>query len=254
MPTQEQRLAEAHRTSQIRLAAALARLVGSTYRRTVTPATLQRPIVDSFIADVAPLILAYRDRSASLARTYYGRAVGAAGPDPDPLERDVVETSLIVTGWAQTLERLEAGQDPAEAIEKSLAGVVGSSLRHARNGGRTVIRNGVKRDTLGWYRVTGAKPCYFCAMLASAGARYDEDSFDRSDPRWEGPGGAKVHDNCSCDLAPLRSREQQPADFNLEMSALWEAVTRDDAGRIVLSGQDAVRAFRRAYETRGART
>jgi len=95
-----------------------------------------------------------------------------------------------------------------------------------------------------YLRVTDADPCYFCAMLASRGPVYDEDSFDDSNPRFFGPGDYKVHDHCNCTLEPLYYSDAKAAGRAEEFEALWRT------SGATKSGREAIREFRRAYEGR----
>lgn len=108
------------------------------------------------------------------------------------------------------LEVLRAGnqQRISEAIDTSAQAASASAGRHVANAERDQIKQTAKADprALGYIRTLGPDPCFFCAMLASRGPVYESDSFDDSDPRFEGPGSAKVHDNCSCGLRPVFTR------------------------------------------------
>ena len=130
-----------------------------------------------------------------------------------------------------------------QAIARAVAG---SAVRHARNGGRDAIDNAIKNDqrVIGYVRVTDGSPCFFCAMIASRGPVYQEDSFEDSYPRFHGPGDQKVHDSCGCDLKPLYRRDSADLAESNRYSDLW---TQASKGR---SGKDAVRQFRQIYAGR----
>jgi hypothetical protein len=103
-----------------------------------------------------------------------------------------------------------------------------AAARHAVNVSRDSAIETAKADRriIGWVRVTSGRPCFFCAALASRGPVYQDDSFDESDPRFEGPGQHKVHDHCSCSLRPVtsRSHEEWPAQSQ-EFEDRWKALS-----------------------------
>lgn len=145
-------------------------------------------------------------------------------------------------------ELLAAGRQAEirDALSKAGNAAVGASIRHAGNGGREQIRATTQADvrTTGYVRVTAAAPCYFCAMLASRGAVFKEDSFDSSDIRFEGPGNAKVHDSCQCGFRPVYTRnESEWPEFNQRMHGLWESGQME-------GDMDTLVAWRRLYEGR----
>jgi hypothetical protein len=169
-----------------------------------------------------------------------------------------VRTSLEVVGpksytkRAADIRRLDEKQFDAadkaalireldKATEVKISGAV---ARHAQNGARHTIQEGLREDpvALGYVRVTRDEPCYFCAMLASRGLVYEEGAFDDSDPRFTGPGDAKVHDHCQCHLKPVYDGSK---DDYLERSRyfrdLWLEMSTG-------SSRDAILTFRRAYE------
>lgn len=244
-------LADQHRAAQDQLRRALALRTLATWRRMMSVEGRVQ-LADAWLAAMLPLILSYRTRSEALARLQYGRAreLGAPGAEPmpnadaDELAEEALVASLVATGLAGLRDRLDNDVAPALAFERAGTEVVGAAARHALNGGRSYMKNAIAVDTVtvGWYRVTRDGCCSFCAVLASRGAVYKEDSFDESDPRFMGDGEEKVHDHCACTLAPIYRREDGVPDRNQEFSALWETSTRG------YSGQDALNAFRRAYE------
>lgn len=132
---------------------------------------------------------------------------------------------------------------PTPGIQAKLAANgARAAQRHVRNGGRETLDDVMRTDkaVVGYVRVTDGDPCFFCAMLASRGPVYQDDSFAESDPRFQGPGHQKVHDGCGCDLLPLyrRAGEQWPGRGK-EFDALWR-----QTGSIL--------KFRQAYEGRAA--
>jgi hypothetical protein len=262
-------LAEAHRRSQAQLLAALERYIKTSLRVSVRSDRDLQPLVDRWIATVLPTILAYRARSEALARVAYtdSRRIGAPAaapfelPGSDPIPPDAVAISLRATSLAVLLDDLNRRQlDIVAAVEDASIQAAGAAVRHALNGGRAFMARAVETDpaVVGWYRVTKARPCSFCAVLASRGAVYREDSFEASDPRWIGDGEEKVHDHCACTLAPLYGRAQAIPDASLGYTELWYASLKANEKDVIagrarevgqrFSGKDALNSFRRRYE------
>lgn len=146
---------------------------------------------------------------------------------PAPLEDAGSSVGGLNTFFDRQRETMRAGRQGSveEALLKSGTAAAGSAMRHVGNGGRSQVKEAQKADVkaLGYVRVTrGVGTCYFCAMLASRGKVYKDDSFDLSDPRFEGPGTAKVHDSCRCTLRPIYTRtDEELPEFGRAMYDLW---------------------------------
>lgn len=248
-------VADAHRVAQNRLTAALALLIVRYFR------SLQGPQVDieaagrAWLAAVLPVLAAAHGQSARLAAAYWreqhGLNVGevsryAPSANVLGLNYEQARRSLAYTGIVHYQDRLERGMDPGRAWELSAADAAGSAVRLAGDGGREALIEAFTDETLaiGWSRATRANPCYFCAMLASRGPVYKGDSFDQSDARFSGGdilSEVKVHDSCGCFLVPVYDRFAPEPGNNRAFAELWSASTGGT------SGQDAVKAFRQAY-------
>lgn len=255
MPSSLLALSERHRAAQDRVASALEERVRKEWARRITgpPTDSMR---DAWIAAMIPFILAARTRSEALSRVHYQRARrlefpnerSFSPPGGDRVEREALATSLLVTGVIGLVDRLKADMPLAEALSAAGTAAAGASARHALAGGRSSIINAVQADrvALGFYRNTREGCCYFCAALASRGVVYKEDSFVASDARFEDnpndPSTAKVHDHCYCTLEPVYSRTAELPQRNEAFTTLWY----DSTGSV--SGEEKMRAFRRAYE------
>lgn len=199
------------------------------------------------------LVRVQRSASATLARVYYrqfslletGEPTTFGAPPEFP--EDAVRESLYATGRGKLAEHLRAGADRAEAVDLAGRDVAGAMMRHTLNGARDVLADAFTRDrrAVGWVRVTREGCCYFCAMLASRGHVYREQSFDASDPRFRDgvvPSDHKVHDNCRCFLEPVYSRSAALPGRAEQFDGLWKKTTT------TFSGWEKALAFRRAYE------
>lgn len=253
-------LAQAYRSQQVRRAAVIAAAVAALYRSQVDP---EDPVaVERWLDIVLPRILREHDLIARYAAAYAtanrklelpGAAELRFEPSAGAVEEQI-RTSLLVVGprdylnKASDIRRLDA--DPAqtaallrEAKEATVAKVAASTVRHAQNGGRQTLIDASRSDRLaqGYVRVTKDKPCFFCAMLASRGLVYADDSFTASDARFTGDGTAKVHDSCQCGMKAVYDKKTDPilADSRVYTDQ-WE---RWGAG-----GGDAALRFRRGYE------
>jgi hypothetical protein len=267
MPTQAEALSDAFRAAEAKRAAAVAAATAAYWRARVNaddPATIEQ-----WLAALVPLIL--RERNASAVRgVLYGNTMRALevgltdgfrfdteAPGILDLDPQAIRTSLMVTGPVALRKRIEkiSGRDVSPAEEKALlskafdqsgAAAAAASVRHVMNGGRAALIDGVQRDkkALGWVRLTRAEPCYFCALLASRGAVYKDDSFEDSDSMFDGPGQVKVHDACQCMLKPVYRRDDEMLDRSKEFLDIYTASTKGKSGRA------AILAFRKAYEGR----
>lgn len=256
-------LTSAFKTQQNAEAAKIAALVALYYRTRVNaedPETIK-----SWLDLVIPRLISASDRGARSAQTYFSALRKVEVPKAASLEiapalgmiDEGVRKSLETVGpfaymnKAAEIKRLDIS-DPqkqamlARANRAAEVKLAGAAIRHAQAGGRQTIHEAAARDdvALGYVRVTRAKPCFFCAMLASRGLRYrafSEGSFDLSDARFSGDGDAKVHDNCGCSLKPVYAENDALVERTDVFADMW---SRWGAG----GGSDAALRFRRGYD------
>lgn len=229
------------RSRQLELADRAAATVIEGWRQMIK-AVGGRAAADRWVDDAFRAVMAARRASERNGAAFYvaQRAVELPGepiftpitgaPDLTPAQvEESVRTSLRVTGVRQ----------PSEAE------LTGATRRHAMNGGRDVVDSSIRRDARVqfWYRETDGDPCYWCAMLGSR-VNYKADSFDASDIRFSGPGNAKVHDDCACNLRPgYTTGNVLPASV-APLANLWTSQPGP------AFGEDPVKAWRRFYEQR----
>lgn len=162
----------------------------------------------------------------------------------DQPDRDLFRRSVGYTGPSRMLWRINKGMDHDEAARLALVELSGAASRHVNNGGRDITTRMVRDDddAVGFFRVTGPRPCAFCAMLASRGPVYESRSTaartTASAP--SRPPGTKYHDNCQCSAEPAFSRFAEWPEENRAYDRLW----RDTVGD--RSGKAALNAFRTA--------
>lgn len=131
-------------------------------------------------------------------------------------------------------------------LDAALARTQGSAERLVLNTGRDTITAAVEQDrqARGWARSIGLTACSFCAMLATRGAVYKQDSFVESDKKFAGDVSTiKVHDHCHCFPTPVFTAYEPTARVR-QLQADWKTVTK---GR---SGRDARLAWRAHIEGR----
>lgn len=258
-------LTEAHLAEQKRLGALVAYVTAQLFIRTIKPDDISGSAAN-LLARLIPLLRTRRDFSALTARKYYVEfrkleVKGGDGfklPDMTQLSLQALETSLRVTGEVGLKKRI-AGLPlndgvPAftqqmlikQAIEDTSVDISGAATRHVTNGGRDELQGMVAedREALGYIRVTDGDPCYFCAMLASRGPVYDDQSFDQADPRFIGAGEHKVHDHCGCGVEPVYSRKTKWPGKARAAETAWIDLSKE-LGRV-----PTINDFRQRWEGR----
>jgi hypothetical protein len=194
---------------------------------------------DRLVTATVPLIDLRRGTSAGIAADYFAAfrmAEQVDGPSSPRLAglapREKLLTSLYVTGRNQIGRSVAAGLSPQAAVRTAFVTMSGAVSRHVLDAGRTTIIDSAVADpkTVGWQRVTDGDPCSFCAMLASRGAAYRQDTV-----------GFQAHDHCGCTAEPRYEGSRMTSDAQ-RWRSLWNESTRGTSGR------DALNAFRRAYE------
>jgi len=157
--------------------------------------------------------------SGSDLNAFFERQRGE-GSGPSLLER---QRSILDAAYPSLVEDVMTSSG-------SHAGAAGA--RHVGNGAREQIQDSAKADrrALGWIRITGPNPCYFCAMLASRGPVFSVDSFDDSDTLFDGAGHHKVHDSCACSMRQVYSRDRNEyPQRNIDLEFGWLSL-KDELG------------------------
>lgn len=187
------------------------------------------------VAVTVPLVGAYHQLSSALSGGYFDafrKAEKASGTAPalaaPALDRDMVITSLYVTGEGAMRKAVAAGKTPAAAKRSAFVQASGSMSRHIFSGGRETLALSTASDRAAgrWSRVTGDAPCAFCAMLASRGPVY----------LTEETGSFKAHDHCTCWGEPHYEGAEWPGRAR-EFRRLWNKHAK---------GENPLNEFRRA--------
>lgn len=259
-------LTAAEQTAQARLGTLYAALALRLWLARADPSNIDesaRKIFELLI----PQILKGRLASVTSARKYYQTSRILETPDKTiwtppavvSLDKSVLDTSLRVTGpvkFKQGIAKISGADLTPEAervLTQALLKDAGKSMaaavtRHVIDGGRQDILANTKADpiALGFMRVTkSARPCYFCAMLASRGPAYGAESFNDSDPRFIGDGVAKAHDNCSCILEPVFSRATNLPNTSKQAAEIWGKAKSNP-----VKGQTTANTFRDLWQNR----
>ena len=183
-----------------------------------------------FISAATGVILGGRALSARAAALYLDRfrvAEGVTGRAPVVIDRptaddrDAIRTSLLVTGPVSIKKAAAQGRFGSLVIGTAFSLVAASASRHVAEGGWNTTRATVANDpqALGWARAASANACAFCAMLASRGPVYSEDSADFD-----------AHDGCGCGIEPVYAGGPDSWPENsLDFRAAWDAA-RDPNG------------------------
>jgi hypothetical protein len=231
------RLTETHRLAQARLGAGTVRYALAAWR--LLDIEDLDGTFDRWLAVIKALVAAQRQASTTLAANYMigfrmlelGSSEPFAPTPADPVPDSQLAVSMLVTGPGTVRGALGRGLPLARAVELGMTMSAAAAMRHALNGGRDTIVESVRADrrALGWARATSGRACHFCAMLASRGPVYSEDTS-----------GFRAHDHCSCTAEPVyRPDADWPAGAR-RYREIWNEAT---AG---LSGADARNAFRQA--------
>lgn len=239
MATQTQ-LAEAYRAEQARVSAEATRDVLTLWLATYEPGNSQvwRRLIDALRA----LISGFRGRSSRAAVAYYlnarshARAPGLLVPKMAPdAPAELVEVTAQVTGARAYGRSLSSGMTVEQARRNAGVQLSGAASRIALDAGRQTILDAVDedREAVGWIRITDAKPCAFCSMLASRGPVYQEDTAS-----------FQAHAHCACIAAPVFSRDEAWLGHSEDLYQQWKKVTAGE------SGKDALRAWRRYWDNR----
>lgn len=134
-----------------------------------------------WLAATSGLLQARRRQSITTARDYVTWFREAEGVKPSPVVsgdvgRRLIEGTLMLSGPIAVKQMIGRGENPELAMGIAGRQVAAWAPRLAMGGGRETILRSAKRRGSRWRRVTDSDPCAFCAMLASRGAVYSEQT------------------------------------------------------------------------------
>ncbi|MFE0845273.1 VG15 protein [Streptomyces rochei] len=229
------------RAAQIGLTRLLVRDVRGL-RRLILPSRL-RESVPHWLAAMNAVVAQYARTSTALAAEFYDTQREAAGvpgsftvpvADPPPEEQTTASLRWATKDlWPREPEeatpaqlepmdvRLAQAQKKAEQVAQKLVA----------DTGRGTVREAVRQDrqAVAWARAAALGACYFCKVLATRGAVYEQDTAD-----------FRAHDGCHCGVIPVFRGQR----FELSPHAReWERIYREHAQG---HSGDQLRLFRRA--------
>jgi hypothetical protein len=209
------------------------------------------PVTEAQRWEMAVQMVGPIEKSRSLAfnaAVLYLAAQGFDAPPvgvPDYPVVAVVDMLQRIVGQAKTPDGKPVNRsnrrDPL-VVQQVGQRIVRGAQRHAQQPARDVVQNVANEwPGVAWARVlTGARSCYFCAMLASRGPVYTSETsaLYRGGERVD-----KFHDACDC-LAVLVQNYStwEGRRAHEALAKLWEQSTENTSGR------RSMNAFRRAYE------
>jgi hypothetical protein len=184
---------------------------------------------------------------AQQAALAYLVSQGFVGPQPVPKYDAVAVVTMLqrVVGRSQTsdgkpIHRLNR-RDPV-VVEEVAKRIVRAAERHAQQPARDLVQEVADEwPGVAWARVlTGARSCFFCAMLASRGPVYTSETAAKF------RGGQRVdryHDGCDCEVVLVQNYSTwEGRRAHILLARLWEDATEGTSGR------RSMNAFRQAYE------
>jgi hypothetical protein len=212
-------------------------------------------------------------RATGPATVKRGSAVAFAPPESD--------SERLFSGFPPEVQQANLDRLADDLLGRGKLNSTGAGVKFALNGGRGEVQQLVisdarerirNRQTIGWARFTedsDTGPCYFCALLASRGAKYlDATSFDVSSNRirepvpedrrrgnarttrraFLGDGVAKVHDHCKCSLRPVY-REQDSMDARAKyFLRQYKKMFKDSPWLSSLEGSEDMKQWRKVYK------
>ncbi|MFE6355867.1 hypothetical protein ACFVOO_23800 [Streptomyces rochei] len=233
--------ANRYRAAQIGLTRLLVRDVRGL-RRLILPSRLRESVPD-WLAAMNAVVAQYARTSTALAAEFYDAQREAAGvpgsftvpvADPPPEEQTTASLRWATKDlWPREPEeatpaqlepmdvRLAQAQKKAEQVAQKLVA----------DTGRGTVREAVRQDrqAVAWARAAALGACYFCKVLATRGAVYEQDTAD-----------FRAHDGCHCGVVPVFRGQR----FELSPHAReWERIYREYAQG---HSGDQLRLFRRA--------
>jgi hypothetical protein len=245
---QGQRLTEANRLRQIRLAAQAAGValvlwddLSASDLDASTPAWL-----------AANTALANRfgeqskDATASYIERYRAAEVGAAtGQIVTPIADGLLTSQvLLLAGPVRVKQLIKSGVAGGDALRAARTGFLGMMRREVMQPGRKTIDLTTDQDqaAIGWRRVSDGDPCSFCALLCSRGPVYRSRGYAGADPT-QGL-RMKFHAHCGCSAEIVYGSWEPNADEQAYVDSYKSAVASVNAAGAKRSPQNILREMR----------
>lgn len=235
-------LAVAARTAQLALRAQLLRDVTRLW-----PALDRKRLTETFpgwLRAMSVLVTGYHGQSSALAGRYYQAARTHAMQSPTPSRLVQIAPAPSDEWLAKAFGFSGPGMFSRDTVQPNtaLTTTLGTAARIALDGGRSTTERSVEHDpaAVGYFRVTDAAPCAFCALVASRGVVYKNlhTAGRAANKRFIGHGEFKYHNNCGCTAAPAFSHDHELPEISRKAAEIYQE----------RGGGDALNAFRRAWE------
>lgn len=191
-----------------------------------------RDSLPAFTLTVAGLVRRYGSASATLAVQQYLADRKAAGVTatfrPRPAALPPLPQVGATVSWAT--QPLWSAIPDVTAAQQRLTGAADMLVMDV---GRQTIVDNTRRDrhAKGWARIPEPGACYFCAMLATRGAVYKQQTAN-----------FRSHDHCRCHAEPVFTAYEPSAQVR-EWQALYQRATAGVHGM-----KNAQKAWRKAFE------
>jgi len=197
---------------------------------------LEAPIIDAIQGGYA--------QSAELGAAYYSafRELRSVPGDPTPVLA-AAKPAEQLADWLEVAPRW-AGAMTARGLpdvaDRTLVVTAGTVSRNVLDGGRDTITGSVEADprALGYVRVTGPRPCAFCAILCSRGPVYKSERTARYRAGGE---ERRYHAHCQCLPAPVYGESDAWPGRAREFRQMWDRAEGE-------TNDDKMNAFRRELE------
>lgn len=238
-------LTKQHRWLQLSNRARVLRLLGAAFAA-LDPHALDQTF-PAYSSAATAVLIDGQVRAEDLAYAYLGSYAQAETGDGriGPLIRRVLDPITLrgvleLTGPTTARRYRATGMRVEQAYRQALGRTLATSGSITLDAGRRVVAAEIERSGrwIGYQRVTGPKPCYWCVLLTTRGAVYRRDTVN-----------FRAHRNCGCFGEPVLRGTNGLAypgttDAQQRAAELWSATYAP--GR---DYSDRLRAYRLAYET-----
>lgn len=190
-------------------------------------------------------VVAERNRESSEAAVRYLRGFHVVEGQPgqpdvvvaDRPSREQVRQSMDASGRAGVMRAVAAGFSPQAAAQAGQVRAAGTVGRLTMRGQQDTLVASARRNNAKWQRVASADACAFCAMTASRGPVYSEQTAHFNS-----------HDHCACSVE-LAYRGSRMPDTSQRYRDKWDEAqhrARDDPDwASAATSNDELNNFRR---------
>lgn len=223
-------LTEAHRRAQLAVSAR-AEMDARALWQLLNPADLDGSEAAWLAANLAAL-RPHWEESRQLAATYVREYRAAEKASPSAVVRPewdprYMASNLHMAGPVRVKLLVGNGMSGEAAALAAITKFSGITKRSTLSGGRLLLHETTRRDSsaVGWRRVTDGDPCTFCAMLATRGPVYGNDTVLSTGE------GLRYHGGCGCTAEIVYGHWEPSPVEQLQIEEYRRAAEEcDDAG------------------------